>query len=848
MRRFVLLLLIALLLFLAPVAYRYLRYYGLPGTTASSLPQFNPANILPVATPSGFDFVDDPEVGHGFVLLDQAHGNDFVAAEIASLDARLAARGYNMLSYTGDDELAAALRPASALVVIAPMQHFSSDEVRAVSDFVNRGGHLLLIGDPTRFQVAFEESELGFSVNINNDDLPLNDLANEFGIVFRGDYLYNTTAGESEGNYRNIVLDRPAFAEERLAEELEQIVFYGSHSLEVSAGAEPLFTSGTNTWSSQTQRSGELVLAATGGAGRVLALGDLTFLADPYNRVSDNARFIAHVADFLVEPARDYILADFPYTFDQPVDVVFLGNPALGPSAFSNIGRLQEQFALAGQQLTIRSEPQEDHDTLYLGLFSQASDLSGLLDRAELSFIFDPPVAAEKGAAGDPTSGEEAVRRLVSPLGEIEMAGTTLFYLTEEGEQDTLLVLAASSEGLDGAIERLLDNARSGGEVAFADCLLQETLAFCPSYVQREAVETQLELTAPVQRAQVTPAEEGGRSGASIDAINATVVGTIALGQTRAAELASDEAHAWTFAGGPALLTLTLVTSEEMDGVLQVYDEEYELVAGADEALAGEPETLDELFIPGNSTYTIVVRAFFGNGGSYSLTVDGERAEDAPPVESVAASILVYSDDDGEAQGEGRTGAETILSLLAEFGGEFTIDGWSARDDGPLDEQLLAGYDLVIWTSGDFRSGNQFEDDSFLLTLFFASGGRLLITGATPAFLESPDLELAELADLELAEVEIPFLPGIDPGTIIPLTAPADTALLSGLNVAGDDALTSVLLRGPNSEQAGEPVAVAVDNPDNDGLLFILAAPFDALPQPAQESLLEGLVHWFELQ
>jgi hypothetical protein len=846
MRRFVLLVAVALLLLLGPSAYRFLRYYGLPGAAASGPPDFDPGNIVAVATPGGGDFEDEPALGQGFVLLDEAHGNDFSAAEIAYLDARLAARGFNLLPYRGDDDLETALRPASAFLVITPLEHFSRAEIRAVSEFVARGGHLLLIGDPTRFRLDVAETDFSFSVNINSDDLPLNDLANEFGIIFRGDYLYNTTAGETEGNYRNILLGEEMLADHPLTAGLDTVVFYGTHSLEVGMSAEPLLKAGANTWSSQTQRAGDLALAALGAEGRVLALGDVTFLTDPYNRVYDNARFIAHIADFLVGPARQYRLADFPYFFDDPVNLVYLGAPTLGSRAFTKVGQLQEQLAAAGRDLKLGSALEAGHDTLYLGLYSQAGELAALLAEADVILVIDPPLEGE--AAG--SEKEDPVRRLESRLGNVEMAGTALLALSREGEEDILILLAASREGLENSMDRLLDTVGAGRAGALDDCLMQATLALCPTYVADESVERELDLRGPAERAPESEVRPPGAAGAGeyIDAIEARLMGSIDLGQTREGVLEPGEAQAWSFSAGPVTATLTLETDQEIDGVLQVYDEDYELVQGVDAGFSGEPETLSDFYIPGDTTYTIVVRAFFGNGGSYSLRMEGESAGDAPPVESVIASILVYSDDDGEPQDGGETSAETISALLQQLGGEWTIHRWSAIDDGPLDEETLAAYDLVIWTSGDYRSGDQFEDDSFLLTLYFATGGRLLITGATPAFLESPGLELAELVDLEVASAQVPFLPGIAPGTIISLQEPVDAALLSGLNVAEDDTITAVLLRGPESEESGEPVAVAVDNPDNQGLLFLLAAPFDALPRTAQQALLEGLVQWFELR
>ncbi len=851
MRRLLLLLAVVLLCLLGPAAYRYLRYYGLPGPAAASPPDFDPTNIVAVATPGAADFDDQPEAGSGFVLLDQAHGNAFTTSELAYLDARLAARGYNLLPYRGSGDLETALRPASAFVVITPLEHFSRAEIRAVATYVERGGHLLLVGDPTRFEAGITETGFGLALNINSDDLPLNDLANEFGIIYRGDYLYNTTPGETEGNYRNILLDGAGFAEHSLTEGLETVVFYGSHSLEAGADARPLLQAGANTWSSQTQQAGDLALAALGGDGRVLALGDITFLTDPYNRVYDNARFIAQMADFLVGAARTHELADFPYFYDDPVSLVYLGGPALGARAYTSVGQLQAEFAAAGRELQPGEAMEDGRDTLYLGLYSQAGELAALLADAEVTLVIDPPLdVGDEDNDEDDEESAAPLRELQTGLGNVEMAGTILLALAEEGDEDILMLLAASGEGLANGVDRLLEAVSGGRAGALDDCLVQATLALCPSYVTDEPVEAELDLRgvagpAPTRGA---PDSGSGQTGEYISAIDARLMGVINLGQSREGTLAANEAQAWMFNGGPAIVSLTLETDEEIDGVLQVYDADYELVEGVDAGLTGEPETLDDLFVPGDETYTIVVRAFFGNGGDYTLRLEGEQASEPPPVESVAASILVYSDDDGTPQGAGETGAAAIAALLEELGGEWTVHTWSATADGPLDEQTLAGYDLVIWASGDYRSGDQFEDDSFLLTVYFATGGRLLITGATPPFLESPGLELAQVADLEVASTDIPFLPGLAAGETIALEQAVDAALLSGLNVAEEEALTAVLLRGPQSEETGEPVAVAVDNPDNDGLLFLLAIPFDALPAPAQEALLQGLVQWFELR
>ncbi|MDX1688686.1 MAG: hypothetical protein R3248_11940, partial [Candidatus Promineifilaceae bacterium] len=436
MRRVLLFLLLIILLLGAPIGLRYLNFYQLGGADYEAPPTYSVAELPRVPTPVSNSFEDDPQVGEGVVLLDLAHDNDFNLAELDYLDSRLAARGFDMSFYRGGD-LAGALRPATAFVVVAPLQPFNPDEVRVVADFVERGGRLLMIGDPTRFTVEMVESEFSLSFRINSDDIPLNALANEFSLTFNGDYLYNTT--ESEANYQNIILDEGSFAEDELTTELGTLVFYGSHSLQAGPGADILLQAGDNTWSSATQRSGGLALAAQSEEGRVLALGDVDFLSPPQYTTYDNQRFIARIADFLVEAGRDFVLADFPYFFSNPVDLIYTGDPVIGPDAFDEVIALQDAFRRAGQSLSLADATRSDHDVLYLGLYNRAGEVEEMLEEAGIELVIDPPLpageAADEGGQDGEADDGNGVRQSRSDLGDVQMSGTALFLLQEGADR-----------------------------------------------------------------------------------------------------------------------------------------------------------------------------------------------------------------------------------------------------------------------------------------------------------------------------------------------------------------------------------------------------------------------------
>ena len=547
MRKAIILVLIFLVLLIAPFVVRYTRFYRLSAAERAPVPVYEPADIQPVPTPGSTVFVDEPSVGEGLVLLDEAHRNNFQLDDISYLDGRLAARGFELLHYTGGD-LARQLRPVSAFVTIAPLESFSQEEIQAVRRFVDRGGRLLMVGDPTRFEVVVDESDpFAFTFQLDTDKIPLNSLANEFDLIFNGDYLYNTV--ENEGNFRNIVLKQDGMSDNFLLDDVSELAFYSAHSLQVGPTAVSLITADDNTWSSATDRPGGLVVAATGQDGRVLALGDIHFLNDPYFTVYDNSRFIAHIADFLSESSeRQLTLGDFPYFFQQPVNLVFTGNPDLGAGAFNDIIALQDAFQKADIPLALAAEAQPNHDVLYLGLYNQSDDVADILASSGISLTIQPPIMTaveEQDAEATPTpdpadengaAEETAVRLVQSELGNVQMAGTALIVLAEEDGRRSVVVLAASAEGLQNTVSRLLDLIPLDVQTALESCLLQDPIALCPTNVADEPVEAELltaQISAPTTPGGETPAGGGGGGGGQpVADLGAEVQGPIALGET----------------------------------------------------------------------------------------------------------------------------------------------------------------------------------------------------------------------------------------------------------------------------------------------------------------------------
>lgn len=468
--------LIAVALLLLPLAARWLYYYDDLGAS-SRRPAIAQPDLSQVAEPAlaPRDFQDEPGAATpGIVVVDQAHDNRVRMSELAVLQARLATRGQSLEPLADAAELGDCLRYARALIVASPGSPWTAGEIEEVARFVEKGGRLLLITDPSRYDVLYDE--WGSFSALDADVTHINDLAARFGLFFQSDYLYNTV--ENEGNYRHIRL--ADFAAHPLTEGLEQVVLPGTHSI-ASAEDEALAWAGGETRSSSSERAGSLTVAALAAGGQVLGVGDLSFLQEPYNTLYDNDRFIANIADLLAGAGRRYELNDFPFFFDDEVDLVYAGEPLLKPDVISAASDLQDLLGEQGLRPALRAEEDGARDTVLLGLFEGAGEAEPYLSDLGVTLVVSPTgrlVAdgEQRATEDDGEDAEPAVERIeIEGVGQMPARGSALLALREEGDRQVLLILAGGEETLSSLVERLAEGDLQG-------CLFGQDgeLALCP--------------------------------------------------------------------------------------------------------------------------------------------------------------------------------------------------------------------------------------------------------------------------------------------------------------------------------------------------------------------------------
>ena len=201
------------------------------------------------------------------VLVDESHGNAFNPVIFNVFFGLFVKYGYKVILIDSSMNLTSLLsKMPKALVIFTPTREYSPDEIKAIKTYVEEGGKLMLVYDPS----------VSFATYINS-------ISQEFGMLFSNGYLYNLK--KNYGIYRNIIITN--FTECSIMRGVNKIVLFTATHIYTSYGIA--FTS-SDTYLSFTEAKGVYTPIAMNG--NVLGIGDMSFMMDPFCEIADNKKLI----------------------------------------------------------------------------------------------------------------------------------------------------------------------------------------------------------------------------------------------------------------------------------------------------------------------------------------------------------------------------------------------------------------------------------------------------------------------------------------------------------------------------------------------------------------------------
>jgi len=471
-------LIIALVLLLLPLAARTVWYYQ--GTYQRTQPVATPDYLsyklpdLQVSTPLPAPATVTP--GKPTVLFDLNHDNFYFLSDIAPLTHVIEQLGGRFEVVESAKTLDDQLKYASSLAVIAPTSEFSASEIDSIQRFVARGGHLLVITDPTlNFGAGSTANPPVSSVEVANLLMDSDD------ITFNDDYVYNLDS--NEGNFRHVIFSK--FAKDPLTQNLAKVVFFSTHS--IKTGQTALISGDAHSLSSLTDTGGGLVTAAMAQAGKVLAIGNMTFMTNPYYQVADNQQLVLNIGKFLVSQTQTIDLKDFPHLLTRPVTLLVPASGPISQNLLSALSAAQSAFQGLNLTATLSPTPVDGSDLVIFATMPVDAQVQAYLNSFKLVFTKElPPTATPtpdlglttpEAGGGSPFSATSPAPSLVSYVnvpgfGKFATNGLGLVLFAPGKDRNTLIFLAGNASDMNNMAGLL-----SSGSLQ--DCLVQGQVAVC---------------------------------------------------------------------------------------------------------------------------------------------------------------------------------------------------------------------------------------------------------------------------------------------------------------------------------------------------------------------------------
>ncbi|MFP3908345.1 MAG: S49 family peptidase [Halobacteriota archaeon] len=206
-----------------------------------------------------------------YVLIDRAHRNDFQLDKINYFLSQIVENGYSVRY--AEHDFAGMLDKSKALVIMSPSISYNEEEMDAIKSFVEEGKKVLIIYNP-------------FSTNTS----VINSLLSDYGMFFANGYVYNNQ--DNYGNYRHIWVN---YSDEIEGVDARSVLYTSTF---IHGGDRLAYTSNATKFSGNEMSASYSVMAQN---GNVLAVGDRTFMEQPYCYVEGNPRLIAWIADYITQ-------------------------------------------------------------------------------------------------------------------------------------------------------------------------------------------------------------------------------------------------------------------------------------------------------------------------------------------------------------------------------------------------------------------------------------------------------------------------------------------------------------------------------------------------------------------
>jgi hypothetical protein len=258
-----------------------------------SPPQYQPEAVSIGADPEDGELSVDSTAGDSRIVVDIRQSTDTTRADLAPITEALFEAGHSVtiLDRSNDEPLAAALSGSSGILIVQPDSPYPDDERTAIQNYVDAGGHAVIVGEPTQTEVGG-----GLSTRVSQASFGATELTESYGITIGSEMLYHLDDDKNDNNFKSIYATPTRGGS--LTEDVDQVTFDRSGYV-VTEGdeANTLYTAVEGTKTMDTRRTGTYPVVVRSDS--VVFVADGSFLSQPELYDADNEVFTSNLLSFL---------------------------------------------------------------------------------------------------------------------------------------------------------------------------------------------------------------------------------------------------------------------------------------------------------------------------------------------------------------------------------------------------------------------------------------------------------------------------------------------------------------------------------------------------------------------
>lgn len=284
--------------------------------------QYQPDQLEGDVDPETGEVRVDTQTEDRRILVDTQHDNQFAERDIEPLAEAAFAAGHRITIQDDDaDDYDELLSEYDALLVVQPTDGFTPSQVRAVRNFTDAGGRVVVLAEPPTVSIGG-----GLIVTtIDTVSFGATNLTAQYGTLVGSEALYNLDDSRTDNNFKSIYASPTG--DDSLTEGVETVSFDSSGYLVRQEGSDAttIATAAEGTRTTDTRRNGTYATAVRNGNLTVVA--DSSFIKRSELYDVDNEVFVGNLLEFLATGERAPLAATGDETGDSA------GGATDGPTA-----------------------------------------------------------------------------------------------------------------------------------------------------------------------------------------------------------------------------------------------------------------------------------------------------------------------------------------------------------------------------------------------------------------------------------------------------------------------------------------------------------------------------------